>query len=115
MSWLNEDLLGLREVPTLHGGLSFNGHLGLIELSLPFLKDINALVNSVNGDFGLKTEDSLDVNLAADFVTDFIRDRFEKVLHLVLSLVDVTRDGPDELETIQEGGKSLFNDRELSS
>ncbi len=72
MFWLKEDFFGLAEFPTLHGCFSFNNHPGLIILSLPFLKDIDALVNSVNGDFWFQTENSLDVYLAANLITDFI-------------------------------------------
>ncbi len=90
MSRLNEDLLGFSEVPTLHGSLSFDLHLGVIELLLPLLEHVDTLVDGINGDLRLETEDALDVDLRANLVADLIGYALQQVLHLVFSLVDVT-------------------------
>jgi len=78
-------------------------------LLLPLLKDINALVDSVDGDFLLEAEDALDIDLAADFVTDLIRDALKQILHLFNGLIDVTRNSPNQLETVQQRGYGLLN------
>ena len=72
MAGLDEDLLCLGEIPALHGGLSLDGHLGIVELLLPLLQDINALVDGVNGNLGLEAEDALDVDLGADLIADLV-------------------------------------------
>lgn len=69
---LDEDLLGLGEIPALHCGLCLDSHLGIVELLLPLLQDIDALVDGIDGNLGLEAEDALDVDLGADFVADLI-------------------------------------------
>ena len=72
MAGLNEDLFGLGEIPALHCGLSLDSHLGIVELLLPLLQDIDALVDGVDGDLGFEAEDALDVDLGADLVADLV-------------------------------------------
>jgi hypothetical protein len=58
----------------------------------------------------LLSENTLDVDLAADFVADLVRDTVEQVFHLAISLVDVAGDGPNKLKAIKERGEGLLND-----
>lgn len=74
MAGLDEDLFGLGEIPTLHCSLSLDSHLGIVELLLPLLQDINALVDSVDGNLGFEAENALNVDLGADLIADFVRD-----------------------------------------
>jgi hypothetical protein len=71
---LDEDLLGLGKIPALHCGFSLDSYLGIVELLLPLLQDINALVDGVNGDLGLEAEDALDVYLGVDLIADLVGD-----------------------------------------
>jgi len=99
VDWLTEDLLCFTEVPSLDGLLSLNVSLGRIELILPLLKHGLTLLNDLNGILWLLSEDSLDFNLSFDFVADLIGDGLQDIFKLVLGLIDVSRDGPDELKT----------------
>lgn len=90
-----EDLLCLREVPTLDCCLLFDVHFSVMELLLPLCQDIDTLVDNGDGCIWLHSEDTLDVDLASDFVADFVRDALQKVFHLPLILVNVAGDSPD--------------------
>ena len=72
VTWLHEDLLGLGEIPTLYSSLTLDRHLGLVELVVPLLEDIDTLVDDVDGNFGFEAEDALDIDLRADLVADFV-------------------------------------------
>ena len=99
VDWLTEDLLCLAEVPPLDGLLLLDVSLGVIELFLPSLEDGLALLDDLDGILWLLSEDSLDLNLSLDFVADLVGDGLQDIFKLVLGLIDVSRDGPDELKT----------------
>lgn len=99
VDWLTEDLLCLTEVPSLDGLLGLDVSLGGIEIILPALKDGLTLLDDLDGILWLLSEDSLDFNLTFDFVADLVGDGLQDVFKLVLGLIDVSRDGPDELKT----------------
>lgn len=96
---LTEDLLCLTEVPSLDGLLGLDVSLGGIEAVFPALKDGLTLFNDPDGILWLLSEDSLDFNLSFDFAADLVGDGLQDILKLVLGLIDVSRDGPDELKT----------------
>ena len=101
MAWLDENLFGLGEVPPFHCSLMLNQLLSAVELSLPVFKNLDTLVNECDGNLRVGiTEDTLNVNLTSNFLTDFIRDALKQVLHLALVLVNVTGNCPDQLEAI---------------
>lgn len=112
---LTEDLLCLAEVPSLDGLLSLNVSLGGIKLILPFFKDGLTLLDDLNGLLWLLLEDAGDLNLGFDFVADLVGDGLQDIFKLVLGLVDVSRNGPDELETSKERWEGLLNDCEFTS
>jgi hypothetical protein len=112
---LNEDLLSFSEFPSLNSTFSLDLHLSFMVLSLPLVKDSDALVDNCDSLIGLLSENSLDVDLAADFVADLIRDTIEQVFHLVISLVDVAGDRPNKLKPVEKGGQGLFNDWQLTT
>ena len=74
MLGLDEDLLSLGEVPSLDSTFSLDFHLGIVELLLPFGEHIDTLVNFLDGSIWFLAEDTLNVDLGADFVTNLIRD-----------------------------------------
>lgn len=115
VDWLTEDLLCLTEVPPLDGLLSLDVSLGGIELVLPLLKDGLTLLDDLDGILWLLSEDSLDFNLSFDFVADLVGDGLQDIFKLVLGLIDVSRDGPDELKTSKKRWEGLLNDCELTS
>lgn len=96
---MTEDLLCLAEVPSLDGLLGLNVSLGGIKLILPLFKDGLTLLDDLDGILWLLLEDSRDLNLRFNFVADLVGDGLQDVFKLVFGLIDVSRDGPDELET----------------
>ena len=86
-----------------------------IEAVFPALKDGLTLFNDPDGILWLLSEDSLDFNLSFDFAADLVGDGLQDILKLVLGLIDVSRDGPDELKTGKKWRKCLFNDSKLTS
>lgn len=68
---LGEDVLGVRELPTVHGVGSLDLSLSLEVLLSPAAEDDNSLVNLL-GSAGLE-ENFLDVDLVADLLADFVR------------------------------------------
>ena len=115
MLGLDEDLLCFCELPTLNSTFSLDLHLGVMILLLPLVEHIVALVDDVNGDIGLLSEYALDVDLVADFVADLIGDTVKQILHLLVSLVDMSGDGPDQLETVEQRGEGLLNHWKVTS
>jgi len=53
--------------------------------------------------------------LAANLGTNLVRNSLQDVLKLVVSLVDVAGNSPDQLKAIKKGGNGLFNDFELAA
>ena len=115
MFGLDEYLLGFGELPTLDSALSLDLHLGVMILLLPLVEHVVSLVDDVDGDIGLLSEDALDVDLVADFVAYLIGDAVEQILHLGVGLVDVARDGPDQLETVEQRGECLLDHWQVTS
>jgi len=73
MRGLREDVLRVRELPTVHGVGNLDLLLGLIILLLPVLEHADSLVDLLDrvGDW-LLVEDLLDVDLLADFGADLV-------------------------------------------
>ena len=99
---LHENLLGFRKVPALNCSLQLNLHFSRVELALPFVKHRDALIDDVDGGIWFLSENALDINDTAHFVTDFVRYALQQILHLALILVDVTGDSPNKLQPLQE-------------
>lgn len=57
MLGLDEDLLLSGEIPTFNGSLTFDVPFGLMELLVPFLKDIYTLLDDTYGFVWLLPED----------------------------------------------------------
>jgi hypothetical protein len=111
---LLEDLLLAGKVPSLDSLLLLNVSLGSIVLLLPLLEDGVTLLDDLDGNLWLLLEDLGDINLGLNLVTDLVGDGLKDVLHLGLVLVDVSGDGPDQLQTGQEGWESLLDSLELT-
>ena len=109
MLGLDEDLLGFGELPALDSALRLDLHLGVVVLLLPLFEHVVALVDDVDGNVGLLPENALDVYLVAHLVADLVRYAVQQVLHLRVCLIDVARDRPYQLETVQEGGEGLLD------
>jgi len=90
VTWLDENLLGLSEIPPFNGSFSLNFHLSLIELLLPLIKHCNSLVNYENCLFRFCSKNALDIDLASNFVTNFIGNALQEVFHLSFVLVYVS-------------------------
>ena len=110
-----EDFLGALEVPSTHGLLFLNGAFGVVKLLLPLLENSLSLLNEGNGLLWRFLKDLGDVNLRLDLVANLNRDAVKDVFHLLLVLVNVSGDGPDQLEAIEQGGESLLNRLEVTS
>lgn len=111
---LSEDFPDLGKVPSRDGGLALNVHLGAVELRPPLIETLDASVNVGNRGVWLLLEDRSDVDLVAHLLTDLRRDGVQDVFELVLVVVYVTRDGPDELEAIQERRHGLGDGLQVS-
>jgi len=94
--------------------LGFDLSPGRFELFLPFLEDAFALLNDVDSLKWLLLEDLGDIDLGLDLLADLVGDALKDVLHLGLVLVDVSGDGPDQLEAGEKGGKSLLDHSEVT-
>jgi hypothetical protein len=73
----------------------------LVKFFLPLLENTLSLLDDFDGIIRLFLEDFGDVNLGLNLVTDLVGDALKDVLHLVLVLVDVSRNSPDKLQTSQ--------------
>jgi len=111
---LDEDLLLSGEIPTLNGSLTFNIPFGLVELLIPFLENIDALLDDAYGFVWFLPEDWSYVDLRADLSADLTWNGVQKLLHLVLVLVDVSRNRPNEFKAVEEWRKCFFDDWQLS-
>jgi hypothetical protein len=111
---LLEDFLLAGEVPSLDSLLLLNVSLGSIVLLLPLLEDGVTLLDDLDCNLWLLLEDLGDINLGLNLVTDLVGDGFKDVLHFGLVLVDVSGDGPDQLQTGQEGWECLLDSLELT-
>jgi len=92
-----ENFLDLRKVPSLDCDFTFDLHFCVLELLLPSVKDLNALFYYNYGVMGLLFENFCKLNLVADLLTNFIRYGLQDVFKLLLILVDMTRNGPNQL------------------
>jgi hypothetical protein len=112
--WLGKNLLGLWELPPGDGAFIFDVHPGLVELVVPLLEHSNRLIN-VFDRLGRKLlEDALNADLVSDLLADLVGDGLNDVLELVSLVVDVSGDGPDELESVQQGWQSVFDGLEVA-
>jgi len=102
------------KVPSFDSLLLLNVSLGSIVLLFPLLEDGVTLLDNLDGNLWLLLEDLSDINLGLNLVTYLIGDGLKDVLHFCLILVDVSGDGPDQLQTGQEGWKSLLDSLELT-
>ena len=87
------------KVPSFDSLLLLNVSLGSIVLLFPLLEDGVTLLDNLDGNLWLLLEDLSDINLGLDLLTYLIRNSFEDILHLSIILVDVTRNGQNELQT----------------
>jgi len=110
VGWLRKDVLGVGELPAVHGVGDLDFLLGLIVLLLPVLEDADCLVDLLDRirDW-LLVEDLLDVDLLTDLGADLVRDGLKNVLELVFVLVNVTTDRPDQFQTVKERWKCLLD------
>ncbi len=90
MSRSVKNFLDLREVPSLDCYLTFNLHLGVLELLLPCVKHLDALFNDNYGVVRLFLENFRKLDLVTDFLADFIGYGLQDVFELLLILVNVT-------------------------
>ena len=97
---LGKDVLCVRELPTVHGVGGLDLGLGLVVLLLPAAEDNNRLVDLL-GSAGLE-ENLLDIDLVADFLAYFCRNSLKNEFKFIFILVNVSGDGPDELQTVQK-------------
>lgn len=67
-----------------------------------------------NGLVRVAPENGLDLDLLTDLVADFIRNSFKNVFHLLLFLVNVARDGPDQFQTVKERAEGITNGFKLT-
>jgi hypothetical protein len=102
--WLGKQLADATEVPTLDRLLLLNGHLSLVELLAPALKEGSALLDDKDGLGGVGAEDNTDVDLLADLHANLIADGLKNVFKLAFILVNVAGNGPNEFQTVQETG-----------
>lgn len=112
---LGKDFFEGLEVPLLHSLLVFDFLLGVEEFLAPFLKYFNALSDELDGLLWLfHLEDLRDVDLSLDFVTNLVGNTSQDLLELRLLSVDVSRDGPNELEAGEQGWQGLLNQLQLT-
>ena len=103
MPRLGKDISDSGEVPSGNGWLAFDVHLCLLELVNPLFEALDALVDVLDRFVGFFLEDGADINLVADLLAYFSRNCLKDVLKFLLIMVDVPGNGPDELQTIQQG------------
>ena len=99
---LGKNLSNLGEVPPGDGGLTLDVCLGAVELGPPFVEALDSSVNVVDGGIWLLLEDGSDVDLVTHLLADLRGDGVQDVLEHLLIVVNVTRNGPNELESIEE-------------
>lgn len=111
----DEDVLDVREVPASDGDLGLNVHLCLVELVLPLFEDCDTLLNDGNRLVWRLLEDDLQLNVATDLGADLVGDGFQDLLELGVGLVDVARNCPNQLETVQKTREGLFDGLEVAA
>ena len=99
---LGKDISDSREVPTCDGCLALNVHFGLEELVYPLFEALDTLIDILNCFIGLFLEYCTEIDLIADLLTDFCRDCLQDVLKLLFIVVNVSGNGPDKLEAVEE-------------
>lgn len=99
--WRSEDLSGLLEVPSLDSLFIFDVSFSLLELFLPFVKNVLTFLDDDDSLIRFP-EDIGHVDLSLDHLTDFIGDAFKDIFHLELILVDMPGYCPDQLQTSQQ-------------
>lgn len=109
------NLLDVGEIPPSDCDFGFNIHLGFIVLLLPFLKHRNALLDDSDGVFRGLLEDLRQLDVFADLSADFIGDGFNDFFKLLVRLVDMARNGPNEFQTIEQRGEGFFNGFEVTT
>lgn len=110
-----EDVFDIREVPASDGDLGLNIHLCLVELVLPLFEDSDTLLDDRNRLVRRLLEDDLQLNMAADLGTDLVGDCFQDMLEFGVGLVDVARNSPNELETVQKTREGLLDGLEVAA
>lgn len=84
--------------------------LGGKEFLPPLLEHLDGLLDHFESIlWSLHLEDLGDVDLGLHFVADFVRDTGKDLFELVLLGVDVSGNGPNQLETSKERRKCLVN------
>ena len=109
-----EDLPLVGEVPTSDGHLLLDLLTGADELRVPPLEHLDASLDVRDGLLRLLLEDGSDVDLLADHLADFVGNGLQDVLEELNVVVEVLRDGPDQLETVQERLHRLGDRLELA-
>jgi hypothetical protein len=109
--------LWIGELPSDDGVLLLNVSLGPDELVEPLLEHLDTGLNGLHGWVQIILilgEEIPQVDLVSNLLADFVRNGSEDLLEFFLLRVDVLRDRPDELESIQEGGHSLCDSLEVT-
>jgi len=57
----------------------------------------------------------LDLDHSADFSTDLIRNSLQNIFKLIVGLVDMAGNSPDQFQTVEKGRNSLLNNFELTA
>ena len=99
---LVKDALLVIEVPSLRVDLVLDLSASPVKLLVPSLQHLHAGVDVCDCHIWLLFENGLNVNLVADFLANFVGDGLENELKLVHVLVNVPRDRPDQLQTVQQ-------------
>ena len=112
---LLEELPRVVKVPSRDGELVLDRLTRAEELGLPALEHLDTgpdVSDSVGGP--LLGEDGADVDLVPDLLADLVGDGLKDVLELLDIVVDVARDGPDELQSVKERPHSLGDGLQLT-
>lgn len=110
VDWSSEDFLLALEVPFLDCLLVLDVLPGVVVFLFPLLEHFDGLLDHFKGIFwSLHLEDLRDVDLSLYFVADFVGDTGQNLLELVLLSVDVSGDGPNQLEAGKERRECLID------
>ena len=101
MPRLGKDISNSWEVPSCDRCLALNVHLSLGELIDPLLKALDTLIDVLDCFIGLFLKDCSNINLITDLLANFSRNSFQNVFKLVFIVINMPRNGPNELETIE--------------
>lgn len=110
---LLENFLGLGELPAQDCGFAFDVQTHCVKRRDPVLQHADGLVDFsdrlLNAVFGL--EDGPDVDFVANFLADFVADGLNDVLEVLVLIwvADVSADGPDQLESVQQRLQSVLD------